>query len=145
MTSESSEIPEIDEGGEAACLAHILPRAPDLPAPIDFTTILSATGGTGPIWSHRSADLDLNLIAITPDRPIASHINTERDVLLVAIAGKGRIAIDDAEHEFSAGQFLVVPKGAQRSMTALSDRFAWLTCHLHRPPLRPGKGPRYRA
>ena len=130
------------EGGEAACLAHILLPPPDLPAPVAFASILAATDATGPLWSRRTADLDLNVVAIAPDRPVAEHVNTERDVLLVALEGAGQILIDDVRHDFAAGQFLVVPKGARRSMSARTDRFAWLTCHLQRPPLRPTIGRR---
>jgi mannose-6-phosphate isomerase-like protein (cupin superfamily) len=133
------------EGGEAACLAHILPPEPDLPAPRTFAQIVAATDGTGPIWSLRTTDLDLNVVAITPDRPVGEHVNTERDVLLVAVDGSGQITIDGVRHDFAAGQFLVVPKGARRSMNAITPRFAWLTCHLQRPPLMPSMGSRTRA
>ncbi len=144
MASKHEPI-DVDEGGEAACLAHILPPEPDSPAPISFAGILSATTGTGPIWSQRSTDLDLNVVAITPDRPIGEHANSERDVLLVVVEGEGTITINGVAHGFAAGEFIVVPKGARRSMAATSARFAWLTCHFQRPPLLPGKGPVYRA
>ena len=129
-----------DEGGDAACWAHLNSFAEPPVGPVDLASIVSATDAHGPLWSLRSADLDLNVIAIIPDYPIALHTNHERDVLLVAIAGSGRITIDDQRNDFPAGSVIVVPKGAERCIEAISERFAYLTCHLQRPPLMPTIG-----
>jgi hypothetical protein len=67
-----------------------------------------------------------------------------RDVLLVAAEGRGRITIDGRSHMFAAGQVVVVPKGSRREIEAIGGRFAYLTCHLHRPPLMPVVGIRAR-
>ena len=133
-----------EEGGDAACWAHLMPDNQETTSPVSLSAILAATDGHGPIWSKRSADLDLNVIALTPEQGIAEHINAERDVLLVAVEGRGRITIDDRGHSFAAGQVVVVPKGSRRAIEAVGGRFAYLTCHLHRPPLMPVLGNRAR-
>ena len=129
------------EGGESACFAHLLTPT-DTIAPIAIAAILGATDGTGPIWSHRATDLDLNVVSITPAKPILPHTNAERDVLLVGLEGTGTITISDAASPFGAGMLVVVPKGAVRSVVASTPRMAWLTCHTHRPHLFPTIGPR---
>jgi quercetin dioxygenase-like cupin family protein len=140
---EETELPQIEEreGGDAACWAHLISEE-SLPGPVSLAAILGATDGHGPIWSRRSTDLDLNVIALTPDHGIERHINPSRDVLLVAIEGTGTITIDDGQHRIAAGEVIVIPKGTARSIAAVSERFAYLSCHLHRPPLMPTVGPR---
>ena len=133
-----------EEGGDAACWAHLMPDDQETTSPVSLSAILAATDGHGPIWSKRSADLDLNVIALTPEQGIAEHVNAVRDVLLVAVEGRGRITIDDRGHAFAAGQVVVIPKGSRRAIEAVGGRFAYLTCHLHRPPLMPVLGNRAR-
>ena len=89
-----------------------------------------------------SADLNINLLVLGAAETIEEHVNSEVDVLIVAIAGQGEIAVDDQRFPLIAGQALVIAKGARRSIRPVSDRFAYLTCHRTRAGLWPKPTPR---
>ena len=91
----------------------------------------------GPAWSQTTDDLNVNLIVLRAGHSIAEHINAEVDVLLVGIDGEGSVTIDGSQHDFAAGQLVIVPKGAARSITPHGARFAYLTCHKRRAGLWP--------
>jgi quercetin dioxygenase-like cupin family protein len=82
------------------------------------------------------------VISLTPTNGIERHVNPSRDVLMVVIEGTGTVTMDEQHHQIGAGQLLIIPKGTARSITALSVRFAYISCHLHRPPLMPTVGAR---
>jgi quercetin dioxygenase-like cupin family protein len=71
---------------------------------------------------------------------VDEHLNDELDVLLVGIAGAGVVTIDGQPHPLAAGQAVMVPKGARRSIRAYAERFAYLTCHRRRAGLWPTRG-----
>jgi mannose-6-phosphate isomerase-like protein (cupin superfamily) len=109
--------------------------------PVESITMLlelaqSATQD-GPAWSQTTDDLNVNLVVLRAGHSIAEHINAEVDVLLVGIDGAGSITIDGDQHDFSAGQLVIVPKGSARSITPRGARFAYLTCHKRRAGLWP--------
>ena len=81
--------------------------------------------------------LDINLLVFAADEGVAEHVNDQVDVLLVGIAGAGTVTIDGRQHELRAGRAVVVPKGSSRGTRALTERFAYLTCHRRRPGLIP--------
>jgi mannose-6-phosphate isomerase-like protein (cupin superfamily) len=93
-------------------------------------------------WSGGSEDLNLNLLVLTTGETVEEHVNAEVDVLLVGVAGSGTVAIDGDEHRLTAGQALVVPKGARRSIASTGERFAYLTCHRRRAGLWPSRAER---
>jgi len=90
-----------------------------------------------PRWTLQSDDLNANLLVFARDRGVADHVNTEVDVLVVGVYGEGIVTIDGRRHALHAGQALLIPKGARRSTTSTSGRFAYLTCHQRRRPLMP--------
>jgi mannose-6-phosphate isomerase-like protein (cupin superfamily) len=96
-----------------------------------------ASGGPGIVWSQASEDFNLNLMVLARNAEIAVHVNGELDVLLIAVEGQATIAIDDRAEDVRAGQAIVIPRGAQRSMRAGSEGFAYLTCHRRRRGLWP--------
>lgn len=89
-----------------------------------------------------SADLNINLLVLDAAETIAEHVNSEVDVLIVAIAGQGEVTVDAEPYPLVAGQALVIAKGARRSIRPVSDRFAYLTCHRTRAGLWPKPTPR---
>ena len=103
----------------------------------DLGTIAAATAVRGPAWTLADRDLNANLIVLDSGQGIESHINNEVDVLIVGIAGQGSVTVDAAAYPLSAGRVVLVPKGSQRSISATTDRFAYLTCHRRRPGLWP--------
>jgi quercetin dioxygenase-like cupin family protein len=94
----------------------------------------------GPVWTHESADLDVNLLVFPAGEGVAAHVNAEVDVLLVGVAGEGVVEIDGEASPLRAGQAIVIPKGARRSTVSVSESFAYLTCHRRRGALWPRVG-----
>ncbi len=111
----------------------------DQPSPtavlIDLARL--ATAGNGPQWSYESVDLDLTLLSWTAEQQIAPHVNDEVDVLLIAVAGTGDVTVNAEVHRLSAGQALLIPKGAERAIQSATERFSYLSVHRRRRGLWP--------
>ena len=65
-------------------------------------------------------------------RASREHVNAERDVALVALAGGGTLVVDGAEHPFTAATLAIVPRGATRSLVAGPDGLRCLSLHRRR-------------
>ncbi len=104
---------------------------------VDLAAMTRDATAPGAAWTHQSEDLNVNLLVFALSEGVAEHINSEVDVLLVGIAGAGTVFINGTRHILSAGQTLVIPKGARRSTEGVSAPFAYLTCHRRRAGLRP--------
>jgi quercetin dioxygenase-like cupin family protein len=142
------------EGGDPACWAHLFEdelhdahnAASDGEGPtaagtidreiVDLAVFARDAPGTGAVWTKRSDDLNVNLVVFTPGDGVAEHRNTEVDVLLIGVAGEGVVDVDGTPRTLRPGHALIVPKGARRGTRALSDRFAYLTCHRRRAGLQ---------
>ena len=96
-----------------------------------------ATAGNGPQWSYESVDLDLTLLSWTAGQQVAPHVNDEVDVLLIAVAGTGDVTVNAEVHRLSAGQALLIPKGAERAIQSATERFSYLSVHRRRRGLWP--------
>ena len=92
---------------------------------------LLAGDGPGPVWGLESDDLNATLLA-WPRRGADEHVNPERDVLVVAIAGSGTVALDGEEHALGSGTAVLVPKGSARRITAGPAGLRYLTVHRRR-------------
>ena len=116
---------------------------------LDLRRLLGKADGQHLIGSLTSADLNVNLLAFTGTGGVEEHVNSEVDVLVVAMAGEGLLTIDDVETRLTVGLATVIPKGARRSIQSNGDRFAYLTCHGIRqgmmPKPRGGQGRRGEA
>ena len=104
---------------------------------VDLARLIADGGGNGPQWSYESADLDLTLLSWTSDQQVAPHVNDEVDVLLIAVAGTGEVAVHAEVHRLSAGQALLIPKGAERAIRCTAERFSYLSVHRRRRGLWP--------
>jgi quercetin dioxygenase-like cupin family protein len=104
-------------------------------ATADEPVDLAALSGTGPLWGTATEDLNATLLAWPPGHVLAEHVNRERDVLLVVVAGSAAVRLDDAEHVLEAPSAVVIPKGRRRSITAGPGGVRYLTAHLVRPGL----------
>lgn len=124
-----------DEGGDAACWAHLFEGVQGA----DLAATAAATAVRGPAWRLTDADLNANLLVFDAGQGIESHVNHTVDVLIVGVAGRGTLTIDGAIYPLSAGRVALVPKGSERSIRAESDRFAYLTVHRARGGLIPSK------
>jgi mannose-6-phosphate isomerase-like protein (cupin superfamily) len=98
----------------------------------DLFALIAEGEPGGPLWGFDGEDLNANLLLFDGGAGVAEHVNAEREVLIVALSGEGRIVIDGNERELRAGQAVAVPKGARRSIRSAGGRFAYLTCHRRR-------------
>lgn len=123
----------IDEGGDAACWAHLFEGVQGA----DLVAAAAVTAVRGPAWTLTDRDLNANLIVLDAGQGIELHINNEVDVLIVGVSGTGAITIDGASYPLAAGRVLLLPRGSERGIVAETDRFAYLTVHRARPPMMP--------
>ncbi|MGA7668807.1 MAG: cupin domain-containing protein [Nitrolancea sp.] len=99
---------------------------------------VAAQGGRGAILSRETEDLDLNLVRFSDGAGVASHVNREVDVLLVAMSGSGTVAVGDDQFLLEPGQSLLIPKNTVRSVVSpASGEFVYLSVHRRRSGLLP--------
>jgi quercetin dioxygenase-like cupin family protein/hemerythrin-like domain-containing protein len=107
--------------------ARISPRPP--------VVDLLAPDGKGPLWGTETDDLNATLLAWPAEGGTDDHVNSERDVIVVVLAGSATVAIDGEPHEVRAGQAVIVEKGQSRRITAGPAGIRYLSVHLRRAPL----------
>ena len=93
---------------------------------------LLAGDGRGPLYGAATDDLNVTLLSWAPGDHDAEHVNAERDVLLVVLAGGGLLTVDDAEEELRTGLATVIPKGARRGIVAGPAGVRYLAAHVRR-------------
>jgi quercetin dioxygenase-like cupin family protein len=86
----------------------------------------------GPVWGAASADLNATLLEWRADEGPAEHVNEERDVLYVVVAGSVTLTVDGEARELGAGEAIIVDKGARRALAAGPDGARYLTAHVRR-------------
>ncbi|QYJ15661.1 hypothetical protein Rxycam_01487 [Rubrobacter xylanophilus DSM 9941] len=98
----------------------------------------TARGGRGTVWTLAdSGELNANLLRFPAGTGVEEHTNEAVDVLLVGVAGEGLARVGGEEHRLRPGVLLAIPKGAPRSLRALSGDFVCLSVHRRRGPLVP--------
>jgi len=93
---------------------------------------LLAGDGRGPLYGTATDDLNVTLLSWRAGDHVAEHVNDERDVLLVVLAGGGTLSVDDTDGELRTGSATVIPKGARRHIVAGPAGLRYLTAHLRR-------------
>ena len=93
---------------------------------------LLAGDGEGPLWGTASADLNATLLAWPAGAGTPEHVNAERDVLVVGVAGSGTLTVDGEAHACGAGTATLVAKGSTRRIEAGAAGIRYLTVHLRR-------------
>ena len=111
-------------------------------AAVDLLALVQTSAERGPLWTHQSADLNVNLVALDAGQRVAESVNGEVDVLLVGVTGEGVVTVEGHEVRLGAGRALVIPKGTRRAIASAGGRFAYLTCHRRRAGLWPTNAPR---
>ncbi len=108
--------------------AHAADREPivDLFAPL----------GRGPVWGSDTDDLNATLLAWAAGDGPPEHVNGERDVLVLVLAGSAFVTIDSTPHEMHAGNVVIVKKGLARRITAGAEGVRYLSVHRRRAPLQ---------
>jgi uncharacterized cupin superfamily protein len=67
---------------------------------------------------------------------VTEHANSERDVLIVVLAGSGRAIVDGREHPLQPMTALLIAKGARRAIQASDEGLRYLSVHHRRGPLQ---------
>jgi quercetin dioxygenase-like cupin family protein len=128
--------PEHEEGGEAACWAHLVDHESGAAVVADLALTRDASGTGGAVWSlPHDGDLDANLVRLAPDTAIAEHVNDELDLLLVVREGEGELTVDGIRHRLTDSTVALVRRGARRSIRAGGNGLVYLTVHKARGPL----------
>jgi quercetin dioxygenase-like cupin family protein len=86
----------------------------------------------GPVWGAASADLNATLLEWEAGEGPAEHVNEERDVLYVVLAGSVTLTVDGESQELGAGEATIVDKGARRALVAGPEGVRYLTAHTRR-------------
>lgn len=91
----------------------------------------------GAVWKLQMSrrDLDSNIIRLQPDAAIGRHAGPERDVLLLVLAGAGRLGTELGTVDMHPGALIWLPRRSQREITAGNDGLAYLTVHQRRQAL----------
>jgi quercetin dioxygenase-like cupin family protein len=106
-------------------------RAPETPV-VD----LLGPRGRGPLWGTQTDDLNATLLAWDAGGGPSEHVNAERDVVLVVLAGSAIVTVEGERRVVQAGAALVIEKGRARSITGGPDGVRYLSIHRRRSPLQ---------
>jgi quercetin dioxygenase-like cupin family protein/iron-sulfur cluster repair protein YtfE (RIC family) len=90
---------------------------------------------SGPVWGIASEELNATLLSWNAGEGPPEHVNEERDVLLVVLAGAIALHTDDDARELGVGETTIIAKGRPRKITALRDGTRYLSVHRRRPSL----------
>jgi quercetin dioxygenase-like cupin family protein len=88
------------------------------------------------IWGAESEDLNATLLSWATGQGPPAHVNDERDVLLVVLAGSVTVNTDEEERTLHVGNAMIIAKGQRRKITAVDDGTQYLSVHRRRPPLQ---------
>jgi mannose-6-phosphate isomerase-like protein (cupin superfamily) len=105
---------------------------------MDVVDLLSLSG-RGPAWGTATEDLNATLLVWREGEGQPEHVNAERDVAIVALAGAGTLVVDGDEHALSQGTLAIVPRGVTRSVVAGPDGLRCLSLHRRRGGLSIGR------
>ncbi|MFN8223913.1 MAG: cupin domain-containing protein [Gaiellales bacterium] len=92
----------------------------------------AALEGRGPIWGVATDELNATVLAWRAGEGQPRHVNAERDVMLVVLAGTGAVTIDADVVAVRAGTVVAIPRGAERSIAAGADGLRCVTVHRRR-------------
>ena len=104
---------------------------------VDAPSLAGGADARGVRWGGASEDLNVTLLSWPAGDGVAPHVNNEVDVALIAVSGAGEIVVDGEPFTVAAGQALLIPKGRERAIRAVSERFSYLSVHRRRPGLMP--------
>ncbi|MFF1647154.1 hypothetical protein [Streptomyces sp. NPDC058240] len=91
----------------------------------------------GALWqlAEQSRELDANLVRLPPGGEVGAHQEDILDVLLVVVAGHGRIDAVGGSLELTPSTVAWLPRTSRRSLAAGPDGLTCLTVHRRRPGL----------
>ncbi|MFE7108493.1 hypothetical protein ACFU98_05605 [Streptomyces sp. NPDC057575] len=91
----------------------------------------------GALWqlAEQGRELDANLVRLPPGGEVGEHQEDVLDVLLVVVAGDGRIDAGDVSLELTPTTVAWLPRTSRRALAAGPDGLTCLTVHRRRPGL----------
>jgi quercetin dioxygenase-like cupin family protein len=91
----------------------------------------------GALWqlAEQNRELDANLVRLPPGAEVGEHQEDVLDVLLVVIAGSGRVVTGGAALNLAPTTVLWLPRTSRRALAAGPDGLAYVTVHRRRPGL----------
>jgi mannose-6-phosphate isomerase-like protein (cupin superfamily) len=103
----------------------------------DLTALLRSAAGDGVHWTLETpGDLNVNLVHLDGGHVVGEHANDEVDVVIVVLAGRGRLTIDGHGTDLTAHVVANVPRKSRRSLRAADDEgLDYLSIHRRRGPL----------
>ncbi len=110
--------------------------------PVSLLSLVESATGSGPAWGTECEDLNMTLLTWKAGESVQAHVNEEIDVVMVVVSGSGEASVSGEMHTLKPGDVLLIPKGAERSVRSLSDKFAYLNVHKRRKKLMPGSAKR---
>lgn len=117
-----------------------------VPATVIDLGSTETSGRSGVVWSlPHGGDLDANFVHLEPGGVIDAHVNTEVDVVVSVVAGRGHLTLDGTAHQLSSDLFALIPKDVRREIRAGADGITFLSVHRRRDGLgisaKPGSEP----
>lgn len=111
-----------------------------LPRVLCDTAAVAGSGdpdAAGAIWKlpMRERDLDSNIVALPPGAAIDAHAGPDLDVLLVVLAGSGRLGTELDPLDLRPGALVWLPRRSRRQFLAGPDGLRYLTVHQRRRSL----------
>ncbi|GAA4678887.1 hypothetical protein GCM10023215_09830 [Pseudonocardia yuanmonensis] len=97
----------------------------------------------GVVWrlTEPGRQLDANVLHLSPGRTIDTHTEPDLDVLLVVVAGTGRVESAGDAVTLTAGNLVWLPRGSTRRLVAGAGGLSYLTVHRRRSGMQIGSGP----
>jgi quercetin dioxygenase-like cupin family protein len=108
-------------------------------AAVDGTVIdlLQAADAFGPLWGVQTDDLNATLLSWEAGHVVPEHVNAERDVVMVVVAGSATIEVDGVPHAVEDAQLVLLRRGTARRVVAGPDGVRYVSVHRRRDPLMP--------
>jgi quercetin dioxygenase-like cupin family protein len=91
---------------------------------------------SGPVWGTESQELNATLLHWRAGEGPPEHVNNERDVLVVILAGSAIVSTDKDKSELAVGEATIIAKGRRRKISAGREGVRYLSVHRRRPPLQ---------
>ncbi|MGC5343109.1 hypothetical protein ACPXCE_16290 [Streptomyces sp. DT24] len=116
---------------------------PQVLAVLDGLLTAAAPDARGALWqlAEQGRELDANLVRLPPGAEVGEHQEDVLDVLVVVIAGSGRIGIGPDAVTAVPTTVVWLPRTSRRAVTAGPDGLAYLTVHRRRPGLTIASAP----
>ncbi|SCF94664.1 hypothetical protein [Streptomyces sp. Ncost-T10-10d] len=112
--------------------------APRVLAVLDELLTAAAHDDRGALWqlAEQGRELDANLVRLPPGAQVGEHQEDVLDVLLVVVAGSGRVVAggDDALN-LTPTSVVWLPRTSRRALVAGPEGLAYVTVHRRRPGL----------